>query len=153
MKQSTLRFIFAVIFGVMGVIAWILWNHRDQTSHSVSDLPDLPSELAAAPIVEVVVPASLSETEATGERAFATFCAACHGTNAAGREDIAPPLVHRIYHPGHHSDEAFHIAVLNGVRAHHWRFGNMPSIKGVTRAEVNTIIAYVRALQRANGIE
>ncbi|MCC5980025.1 MAG: cytochrome c, partial [Salinarimonas sp.] len=110
-------------------------------------------DLAPAPMVEVVVPASLSETEAMGERAFATLCAACHGTSAAGRDGVAPPLVHRIYQPGHHSDEAFHIAVQNGVRAHHWRFGNMPPIEGVTRAEVNTIIAYVRALQRANGIE
>jgi len=153
MKQSTLRFIFAVIFAVTGVVAWNLWRNGEETSLSVADLPDLPADLAPVPMVEVVVPASLSETESMGERAFATLCAACHGTSAAGREGIAPPLVHRIYHPGHHSDEAFHIAVQNGVRAHHWRFGNMPPIEGVTRAEVNTIIAYVRALQRANGIE
>jgi hypothetical protein len=39
------------------------------------------------------------------------------------------------------------------VRAHHWRFGNMPPVDGVNRAEVEKIVAYVRALQRANGIE
>lgn len=153
MKRSNLRLGLAVIVAVTGVIAWNLWNNRGETSIPVADLPDLPADLAPAPMVEVVVPASLSETEAMGERAFATLCAACHGTSAAGRDGVAPPLVHRIYHPGHHSDEAFHIAVQNGVRAHHWRFGNMPPIEGVTRAEVNTIIAYVRALQRANGIE
>lgn len=153
MKRSNLRLGLAVIVAVTGVIAWNLWNNRGETSIPVADLPDLPADLAPAPMVEVVVPASLSETEAMGERAFATLCAACHGTSAAGRDGVAPPLVHRIYQPGHHSDEAFHIAVQNGVRAHHWRFGNMPPIEGVTRAEVNTIIAYVRALQRANGIE
>jgi mono/diheme cytochrome c family protein len=153
MQRSTQRFVLAVIFAVTGVIAWNLWSNGDETSLSVSDLPDLPTDLAPAPMAEVVVPASFSETEAMGERAFAAVCAACHGTNASGRDGMAPPLVHRIYNPGHHSDEAFHIAVQNGVRAHHWRFGNMPPIEGVTRAEVNTIIAYVRALQRANGIE
>lgn len=153
MKRSNLRLGLAVIVAVTGVIAWNLWNNRGETSIPVADLPDLPADLAPAPMVEVVVPASLSETEAMGERAFATLCAACHGTSAAGQDGVAPPLVHRIYHPGHHSDEAFHIAVQNGVRAHHWRFGNMPPIEGVTRAEMNTIIAYVRALQRANGIE
>jgi hypothetical protein len=39
-----------------------------------------------------------------------------------------------------------------GVQAHHWRFGNMPPVEGITRAEVATIITYIRELQRANGI-
>lgn len=153
MRRSALRFVLAVFFAVTSVIVWNLWSSGGEASLSVAGLPDLPAGLVPAPMAEVAVPASLSETETLGERAFATLCAACHGTNAAGRDGIAPPLVHRIYFPGHHSDEAFHMAVQNGVRAHHWRFGNMPRIEGVTRAEVTTIIAYVRALQRANGID
>jgi len=39
-----------------------------------------------------------------------------------------------------------------GVRAHHWKFGNMPAIEGLTRADVKAIIAYVRELKRQNGI-
>jgi len=39
-----------------------------------------------------------------------------------------------------------------GVRAHHWSFGNMPAVEGLTRADVKMIIAYIRELQRANGI-
>lgn len=69
----------------------------------------------------------------------------------AGTEQ-GPPLVHRIYEPGHHADAAFHMAVRAGVRQHHWRFGNMPPQPQVSEAELRTIIRYVREVQRANGI-
>ncbi|PQO22901.1 cytochrome C [Rhodobacteraceae bacterium WD3A24] len=121
--------------------------------------PDPPAQAAAgassegAPIVEVSLPAELSENAQMGERAFDAVCAECHGDNAAGREGMGPPLVHEIYEPGHHSDMAFVLAASNGVRAHHWRFGNMPPVEGITQAEIRYIAAYVRALQRENGIE
>ena len=153
MNRSTLRFIFALVITVMGVVVWNLWRDGGGSAISVADLPDLPADLAAAPMVEVVIPASFTETEAAGERSFIALCAACHGKNAAGRDGMAPPLVHPIYRPAHHADEAFQIAVRHGVRAHHWRFGDMPRIEGVDRAEVESIIAYIRALQRANQIE
>jgi len=37
-----------------------------------------------------------------------------------------------------------------GVR--HWRFGDMPPVEGLSRRDVAAIVAYVRELQRANGI-
>lgn len=151
MNPTSLGLVIAIAIAVAGV--WTLSRERAPPPTTVAGPPDLPADLVPPPMVEVVLPASFTPTEVMGERAFTTFCAACHGSNAAGLEGIAPPLVHRIYHPAHHSDEAFHIAARNGVRAHHWRFGNMPPIEGVTRAEVTTIIAFVRALQRANGIE
>ena len=43
-------------------------------------------------------------------------------------------------------------ATALGVRAHHWSFGNMPAVEGLTRADVKMIVAYIRELQRANGI-
>ena len=49
-------------------------------------------------------------------------------------------------------DEAFQRAVANGVRAHHWPFGSMPPVEGLTRGDVQMIVAYVREMQRANGI-
>ena len=79
-------------------------------------------------------------------------CAACHGVNAAGKDGVAPPLVHKIYEPSHHGDESFQRAAALGVRAHHWPFGNMPAVEGVTRGDVKMITAYIRELQRANGI-
>ena len=104
------------------------------------------------PIVAVQVP-DLAAAERPGEAAFNTSCAACHGTNAAGKDGVAPPLVHRIYEPGHHGDQAFLLAAQFGVRAHHWPFGDMPPVKGVSESEVESIVAYIRALQRANGID
>jgi len=104
-----------------------------------------------APLAEVTVPA-LDGVAMRGEAAFNDSCAACHGKNAAGRNGMGPPLVHIIYEPNHHSDGAFFFAAANGVRSHHWQFGNMPPVEGVSEDEVRDIVAYVRTLQRANGI-
>ena len=93
----------------------------------------------------------LSEDAQAGARLFASNCALCHGTNAAGT-DLGPPLVHKIYEPGHHPDAAFYRAVNQGVVSHHWSFGNMPPVPGVSQRSVRKIVAYVRELQRANGI-
>jgi mono/diheme cytochrome c family protein len=119
--------------------------------------PDEINNIAAAPLiggamVAVSLPAQLTEQEQMGNRAYDIACAACHGTNAQGQEGVAPPLVHRIYEPSHHGDMAFVMAAQNGVRAHHWKFGDMPPIEGVTNADVLNVVAYVRALQRENGI-
>ena len=102
-------------------------------------------------IAEVSIP-QFSDVAAAGETVFAANCASCHGENAAGSDGAGPPLVHKIYEPGHHANMAFRRAVKNGVRSHHWRFGNMPPIAGVSDREIGQIIAYVRELQRANGI-
>ena len=107
---------------------------------------------AGPPLVAVIVP-ELSVSEQEGEAAFNARCASCHGIDAAGQDGVAPPLVHRIYEPGHHGDQAFLVAAQLGVRAHHWRFGDMPPVEGITEAEVSSIVSYIRALQRANGID
>ncbi len=86
-----------------------------------------------------------------GEALFNEHCAQCHGQGARGT-DQGPPLVHRIYEPGHHSDMSFYMAVKQGVRAHHWQFGNMPPREGVSAEETGHIIAYVRREQRRAGI-
>ena len=88
----------------------------------------------------------------TGETTFNANCAACHGKQAAGT-DHGPPLVHKIYEPHHHGDQAFQLAAANGVKAHHWEFGNMPKIEGVTPENVDQIVKYVRWMQRQAGIQ
>jgi mono/diheme cytochrome c family protein len=103
-------------------------------------------------LVQIEIPSELSGLATIGKRGFDKNCAACHGENAVGKDGVAPPLVHKIYEPSHHGDESFQRAVAMGVRAHHWKFGNMPAIEGLTRAEVKAITAYVRELQRHNGI-
>ncbi len=110
------------------------------------------SDGAGPAMVDVIVPQTLSANAEIGKTAFEAKCAVCHGLNAAGQDGMAPPLVHKIYEPSHHGDAAFLLAARNGVRAHHWRFGNMPPVEGVTDGDVKMIVAYVRELQRANGI-
>ena len=103
-------------------------------------------------IVEISLPASLSNNALIGQNAFAAKCATCHGENAVGQDGVAPPLVHKIYEPSHHGDESFQRAVALGVRSHHWNFGDMPPVEGLTRADVAMIVAYIRELQVENGI-
>ncbi len=93
----------------------------------------------------------LSDTARAGEQVFNANCALCHGMNAAGANQ-GPPLVHQVYEPAHHQDFAFRNAVRNGVPAHHWLFGDMPPVSGVSDDDVGRIICYVRELQLANGI-
>lgn len=93
----------------------------------------------------------LSALAANGKAAFDETCALCHGLNGAGT-DKGPPLVHDIYNPGHHSDEAFFLATKIGVRQHHWRYGDMPPQPQLTQNQVLAIVRYVRELQVANGI-
>lgn len=102
-------------------------------------------------LAEVAVPA-LSKVAEEGEEIFNQNCAICHGKNAAGVDGAGPPLVHKIYEPSHHGDISFHLAVKQGVRQHHWRFGDMPPIESVGEMQIDAIVAYVRELQRANGI-
>lgn len=93
----------------------------------------------------------LSATAQKGKVAFNAVCAQCHGANGAG-SDKGPPLVHPIYNPGHHGDMAFFLAAKNGVRRHHWKFGDMPPQPQVKEEQIAEIVAYIRELQRANGI-
>lgn len=87
-----------------------------------------------------------------GEGKFKANCARCHGDRAVGTNQ-GPPLVHKIYEPSHHGDAAFQMAASRGVRAHHWNFGDMPQIAGVTPEDVTEITAYIRWLQRQAGIQ
>lgn len=86
-----------------------------------------------------------------GQMNYEAYCAECHGKNTAGTNK-GPTFLHRVYHPGHHGDAAFMIAPRQGARAHHWEFGDMKPVEGVTDAQLESILEYVRALQKANGL-
>jgi cytochrome c len=108
----------------------------------------LPGDnLSARLATNIVVPGEFK----TGEAGFNTHCTRCHGISAAGT-DQGPSLLWKIYAPNHHSDASFYLAVQQGVRAHHWRFGNMLPIPEVTPDEMTQIIAYVRWLQEQAGV-
>jgi mono/diheme cytochrome c family protein len=108
-----------------------------------SSTPPKPAAVGGGP-----VPAEFQ----TGEATFNANCSLCHGKQAAGT-DHGPPLVHKVYEPNHHGDEAFQRAAANGVKAHHWEFGNMPKIDAVKPDDVDKIVKYVRWLQRQAGIQ
>jgi mono/diheme cytochrome c family protein len=106
-----------------------------------------------APRIEFRIPAEDFEAvPARGADLFDAHCASCHGTGALG-SDQGPPLIHRIYEPSHHSDLAFYRAVALGVHQHHWEFGAMPPVAGVSGEDAAHIIAWIRREQRAAGIE
>ena len=92
-----------------------------------------------------------SSTSQQGEAVFNRTCSICHGAKAEGTQ-AGPPLVHRLYIPGHHPDISFRNAVKNGVISHHWTFGHMPPQQGVSDEDIEKIICYVRELQIAEGI-
>lgn len=107
----------------------------------------------AQDMVTVQKPAQLSPLAEQGRAAFGKTCASCHGDWGQGNARLGPPLIHKIYEPSHHGDMAFLIAMAQGTRQHHWRFGNMPPQPTVGREEALAIIAFVREVQKANGID
>lgn len=128
---------------VVGAAAFFVFRHFQPSDQQIT---------SGAPLAEVIVP-ELTGIASEGEIVFNDNCAACHGKNAAGQDGVAPPLVHIIYEPNHHGDMSFVLAAKQGVRQHHWPFGNMPPVENVTDDEITKVIAYVRTLQRANGIQ
>ncbi|KIN69943.1 Cytochrome c family protein [Sulfitobacter noctilucae] len=141
----------AILFALIAVAAagwYVMQTSNSNTGDQVGEGMALPTGALAA----VQLPPRFEEQELFGKRAYDVVCASCHGVNGQGQNGVAPPLVHKIYEPSHHGDMAFVLAAQNGVRAHHWKFGNMPAVEGVKNEDVLNIVAYIRALQRANGI-
>ena len=141
---------FIIGAGVIVIALGVWFTFAPLGRDTGTDTSIAPTDAAA--ILNVNLPDTLTQNAQIGQRAFEANCASCHGINAAGLDGIAPPLVHIIYEPSHHADESFQRAVTLGVRAHHWPFGDMPVVEGLTRGDVTLIIAYIRELQRANGI-
>lgn len=139
MKSVTAFSALAVAFGLASAL-WLSVNN------SADDI------IIKSVSTNVLLPDTLSQNAQIGKLAFEAKCTSCHGTNAAGRDGVAPPLVHIIYEPNHHGDESIQRAVAMGVQTHHWSFGNMPAVEGLTRGDVKMIIKYIRELQRENGI-
>ncbi len=86
-----------------------------------------------------------------GRQAFQARCTQCHGKSAQGTDE-GPPLVDPVYRPGHHADLAFRFAVRDGVKQHHWHFGDMAPQPKVTSEQAGHMISYIRKLQRKEGI-
>lgn len=140
---------------VSGRMRWViiagLFAHLLALLVIVGYLGESFSDRIPAKPVALVVP-ELSEEARAGAHVFDRRCSTCHGRNAGG-SDAGPPLVHPIYRSAHHADVAFALAIRRGVHSHHWKFGDMPPQPGLSAREIETIVRYVRELQRANGME
>lgn len=128
--------IMVAVAAVVGVVGWQIFGGSKPEAVTVT----------------VTVP-KLSAKAAQGRSQFNAICAECHGIDAAGGADgEGPPLIHRYYEPGHHSNQAFRMAIFKGVKQHHWHFGNMAPLPKVTGDQISNIIAFVRATQKASGV-
>lgn len=86
-----------------------------------------------------------------GEARYQAVCARCHGLALGGGPE-GPPLLDQTYASSHHADLTFYHAVKNGVRQHHWKYGDMPMLTGITPEQVGDIVAFVRREQQRVGI-
>ena len=98
------------------------------------------------------IPVQDAELVAQGEPLYQANCASCHGADLRGT-DKGPSHLSIVYEPNHHGDGAFVLAALRGVRQHHWSFGDMAPVPGLSEEDLEAIVAYVREQQRLNGFE
>lgn len=99
----------------------------------------------------VAIPADPDQL-ADGAGLYQASCAECHGTDLRGT-DQGPSHLSQVYEPNHHGDASFLLAVRQGSRGHHWNFGDMAPIEGLSDDDVAAITAYVRSVQEEQGFE
>lgn len=87
-----------------------------------------------------------------GAALYQRSCALCHGNDLRGTA-MGPSHLSEVYEPGHHSDASFVAAIKEGSPAHHWDFGDMPPVEGLSDDEIEAIIAFIRAKQESEGFE
>ena len=86
-----------------------------------------------------------------GQLLYEKYCSSCHGLELDGT-DTGPPLVHPFYKPSHHGDKAFYRAALQGVRQHHWNFGDMMPVAGMTPGKMDKVLPYIRYYQQQKAL-
>ncbi len=113
---------------------------------SVETAPTVTSDAPAPPTTA----AALAIPD--GAAVYQQYCAECHGVDLRGT-DKGPSQLSIIYEPNHHGDYAYRVAIREGTREHHWWFGDMPPVEGITDLEIEKVISYIRAEQERLGFE
>ncbi|MGE4610021.1 MAG: cytochrome c [Paracoccaceae bacterium] len=144
--------VLGVFFAVGALFLWFMIKPTDRAVPGVNTAAHGAAAGAAAPQADSIIIPELSQIAQSGKFAFEDNCAACHGETLAGT-DSGPPLIHELYVPSHHGDGAILSAAKNGVTSHHWRFGNMPPVDGISDTKIRWITTYIREMQVANGIK
>ncbi len=101
----------------------------------------------AAAAEDVPIPFHLGK----GQMLYEKYCSQCHGARLDGSGE-GPPLVHPFYKPSHHGDGAFYRAVLKGTRQHHWNFGDMAPVAGMTAKKMDSLLPFIRYYQQQKGL-
>ena len=86
-----------------------------------------------------------------GHEQFQDHCSICHGGFLEGTEQ-GPPLIHVYYVPSHHGNQAFLRAIRRGTKQHHWNFGDMKPVAGISENEERAIIGFIRWYQKDQGL-
>ena len=113
--------------------------------------------LAAAAVLTGTVACGGSEPTATvgaarGAEVYAQSCASCHGSDLRGTA-MGPSHLSKVYEVGHHGDASFRRAIEQGSSQHHWCFGPMAAVPGLSEQDITSVIAYVRQEQQSRGID
>ncbi|MGE5505569.1 MAG: c-type cytochrome [Actinomycetota bacterium] len=109
-------------------------------------------QLAARFTQEAVATPALAGPAESGKQAFDKVCATCHGAALRG-SDKAPPLLHPYYTAAAgHTDDVMLSAMAKGTKSHMWKLGDMPKPEGLGAGQDKEVLAYIRAMQAANGL-
>lgn len=103
--------------------------------------------LAPGEALRATEPVEIPFAMAKGQVLYEKYCSSCHAADLEGT-DKGPPLIHPFYKPSHHGDRAFYRAALKGVRQHHWEFGDMPAVPGITQGKLDHIVPFIRYYQQ-----
>jgi mono/diheme cytochrome c family protein len=101
---------------------------------------------------EAVAEPALVDAARAGKPVFERVCATCHGAALRGT-DKGPPLLHILYTAAAgHTDPVMASAMGRGTRSHMWKLGDMPMPDGLAPGDDKALVAYIRAMQAANGL-
>ena len=135
----------------IAAVALILVSKKPQPQPSDPHQTHQTGGSEAASPAYLVVP-DMTASLQQGAQLFTKYCSACHGAVGDG-SDNGPPLVHKIYEPGHPPDEAIHSCADVRVLADRWRLGEMLPWVATTSPVIELIVPFLRAMQKANGCE
>ena len=127
--KKTLLIVTMLMFGFFALLNWLDLGKIERNNF----LPD----------------SNFKPSISQGKSDYQSYCMKCHGKKILGTA-IGPSLLDDVYKPSHHADLSFYFAVKNGVRQHHWKFGDMPTIAGLAPQRVGDIISYIRWMQKTN---
>lgn len=94
----------------------------------------------------------VGSADGLGAQVYQASCASCHGVDLRGT-DKGPSQLSIVYEPGHHGDDSYRSAVRNGAPQHHWNFGDMAPVDGISDEEIEAVIVFIRAEQQRLGFE